>query len=129
MILPMGMVIPPSIKAIMGITTSPVCLASTHSPWAAYLIPTVGGILYLERKFLIPSSDSTRHQNGFFCFPIFLKKLSRKDYWARNESGKNYKRTYRFKGKILDNERLFVIARGITKTGKRQVQCMSSGTL
>ena len=51
-------VIPPSIKAIMGITTSPVCLASTHSPWAAYLTPTVEGILYLERKFLIPDRKS-----------------------------------------------------------------------
>ena len=78
MILPMEIVIPPSIKAIMGITTSPVCLASTHSPWAAYLIPIVEGMLYLERKFLIPSSDSTRHQNGFFCFPIFLKDLAEK---------------------------------------------------
>ena len=78
MILPMGIVSPPSIKAIMGIITSPVCLASAHSPWAVYLIPTVEGILYLEQKFLIPSSDSTRHRNGFFCFPIFLKDLAEK---------------------------------------------------
>ena len=29
---PMGMVIPPSMKAIIGMATSPVFLASTHSP-------------------------------------------------------------------------------------------------
>ena len=78
MILPMGIVIPPSIKAIMGITTSLICLASIHSPWAAYLIPTVEGMLYLERKFPMSSSDSTRHQNEFFCFPIFVKDLTEK---------------------------------------------------
>lgn len=78
MILPMGIVIPPSIKAIMGISTSPVCLASAHSLWAVYLILTVEGISYLERKFLIPSLDSMRHRNVFFCFPIFLKDLAEK---------------------------------------------------
>ena len=64
---PMGMVIPPSMKAIMGMITSPVFLASTHSPWAAYFMPTVGGILYLALNLSIPSSDSTKRLN----LPIF----------------------------------------------------------
>ena len=34
---PIGMVIPPSMKAIIGMTTSPVFLSSNHSPYAAYL--------------------------------------------------------------------------------------------
>ena len=61
------MVIPPSMKAIMGMTTSPVFLSSNHSPYAAYLTPTCGGMLYLVLKLSIPSSESTKCLN----LPIF----------------------------------------------------------
>ena len=65
--IPIGMVIPPSMKAIIGMTTSPVFLSLNHSPWAAYLTPTFGGMLHLVLKFFIPSSESTRCLN----LPIF----------------------------------------------------------
>ena len=71
---PMGMVIPPSMKAIMGMTTSLVFLAPTYSPWVAYLIPTVSGILYLVLKLSIPSSESTKRLN----LPIFLGDFEEK---------------------------------------------------
>ena len=74
MILPMRMVIPPSIKAIIGMTTSPSFLSSTHSPWAAYLMPNVGGILYLVLNLSLSSSDSTKHLN----LPIFLRSFEEK---------------------------------------------------
>ena len=59
----LGMVIPHSMKAIIGMTTSFVFLSSNHSPYAAYLTPTCGGMLYLDLKFLIPSSVSTNSLN------------------------------------------------------------------
>ena len=74
MILPMGMVIPPSIKAIIVMTTSPSFLSSTHSLWAAYLMPTVGGILYLALNLSLSSLDSTKHLN----LPIFLRSFEEK---------------------------------------------------
>ena len=36
---------PPSMKAIMGITTSPSRLSSCHCHSSQYLMPTLGGIL------------------------------------------------------------------------------------
>ena len=55
-------------------TTSPSFLSSTHSPWAAYLMPTVGGILYLALNLSLSSSDSTKHLN----LPIFLRSFEEK---------------------------------------------------
>ena len=74
MMVPMGMVIPPFIKAIIGMITSPSFLSSTHSPWAAYLMPIVGGILYLALNLSLSSSDSTKHLN----LPIFLRSFEEK---------------------------------------------------
>ena len=51
----MGMVIPHSMKVIIGMTTSHVFLSSTHSLWVAYFMPTVGGILYLALKISLSS--------------------------------------------------------------------------
>ncbi|KAK4591925.1 hypothetical protein RGQ29_016410 [Quercus rubra] len=44
------MVIPPSMKAIIGMTTLFVFLLSNHSPYAAYLTPTCGGFAQLVEK-------------------------------------------------------------------------------
>ena len=74
MIVPIGMVIPPSIKTIIGMTTSPVFLLSAHSSWAVYLMPTVGGILYLALNLFLSSSDSTKHLNLL----IILRSLEEK---------------------------------------------------
>ena len=61
--MPMGILIPPSMKAIIGITTSPFCLSVCHYPSLQYLVPTPGGILYLALKFAILSSESTKLLN------------------------------------------------------------------
>ena len=55
-------------------TTSPSFLSSTHSPWAAYLMPTVGGILFLALDLSLSFSDSTKHLN----LPIFLRSFEEK---------------------------------------------------
>ena len=74
MIVPIGIVIPPSIKAIIRMTTSPVFLLSAHSPWATYLMPIVGEILYLALNLSLSSSDSTKHLN----LPIILRSFEEK---------------------------------------------------
>ena len=96
MMVPMGMVIPPSMKAIIGMTTSLVFLAFTHSPWAAYLMPIVGGILYLVLKLSIPSLDSTKRLN----LPIFLRSFE-ENLTSLKRKRKGFKETYRFEKKVL----------------------------
>ena len=58
-----GILILPSIKAIIEITTSPSCLSLCHYPSLQYLIPTLGGILYRALKLFIPFSESTKLLN------------------------------------------------------------------
>ena len=105
---PIGMVIPPSMKAIIGMTTYPIFLSSTHSPWAAYLMPTLSGILYLALNFSIPSSKSTRHLN----LPIFLRSFEEKLTSSKRKL-EGFKETYRFEKKVLG--RIFSICR---RTGR-----------
>ena len=71
MTVPIEILIPPSIKEIIGITTSPSCLSSCHCPSLQYLIATSNGILYLVLKFSKPSSKSTKWAN----LPIPKKDL------------------------------------------------------
>ena len=68
------MVTPPSMKAIMEMTTSLVFLAPTYSPWVAYLMPTVGGILYLVLKLSITFLGL----NQTFELTHFSKRFQRK---------------------------------------------------
>ena len=103
----MGMVIPPSMKEIMGMTTSPVFLAPTYSSWAAYLMLTVGGILYLVLKLSIPSSDSTKRLN----LPIFLRGFKEK-LSSLKWKLKGFKKTYRFEKGSSEKFLIFVDAYG-----------------
>ena len=54
---PIGILIPPSRKAIIGITTSPSHLIICHSPSLQYLKPTLLGILQSVMNFSIASSN------------------------------------------------------------------------
>ena len=68
----------------------------THSPWAAYLMPTVDGILYLALKLSIPSSDSTKCLN----LPIFLRGFEVK-LTSLKRKLRGFKKTYKFKKGVL----------------------------
>ena len=101
---PMGMVIPPFMKAIMGMTISPVFLAPTYFPWVVYLMPTIGGILYLVLKLSIPSSD----------LPIFLRDFKEK-LTSLKWKLKGFKKTYRFEKGSSNKFLVFVDAQGDEK--------------
>ena len=93
---PIGMVIPPSMNAIIGMTTSPVFLSSTHSLWAVYLTPSLGGILYLALNFSIPSLESTRRLNLSIFLRSFEEKLT-----SLKRKLEGFKETYKFEKKVL----------------------------
>ena len=61
---------PPFMKAIMGITTSPICLLVYHSPNLQCSMVTPAGMVYLALKVSLPSSVSTKLEN----LPILKKK-------------------------------------------------------
>ena len=82
------MIIPPSMKAIIGMTTSFIFLSSNHSPYAAYLMPTCGGILYLDLKLLIPSSVSTKSLNLSIFYEVLKGKFRKKGIKVEDSSGR-----------------------------------------
>ena len=87
-IVPMGMVIPPSMKAIIGMTTSFVFLSSNYSPCAAYLTPTCRGILYLDLKLLILSSVYTKYLNLPIFYEVLQGKFRKVGIKAEESSGR-----------------------------------------
>ena len=62
-ILPIGSVIPLSIKAIIGMTTSPTSLFVSTRFGGQYCRPTPCGIWYLDQKPSIPTGESTKCLN------------------------------------------------------------------
>ena len=61
--LPMGILIPPSMKAVIGITIFPSCLSANQSPclqYLMYLMETPYRIPYRALKLSIFSGESTR---------------------------------------------------------------------
>ena len=61
--LPIGIYIPPSIKAIIGITIAPFGLRACQSPRRQCCVATPGGILYWVSKASMPLGVSTRLAN------------------------------------------------------------------
>ena len=59
----MGSVIPPSMKAIIGMTTSPPHLSVSTWSGGQYSRPTLGGMWYLALKLFILSEESTKYLN------------------------------------------------------------------
>ena len=62
-ILPIGSVIPPPIKVIIGMTTSPTSLSMSIWSRGQYYRPTPGGIWYLALKPSISAGESTKCLN------------------------------------------------------------------
>ena len=115
----MGMIIPPSIKAIIGMINSPIFLSSSHSPYAAYLTPTCRGMLYLILKLFIPSSESTK------CYP-FSKKFLKEILQSRNKSWREFRETYKFERWSSDKVFVFVDAQENERERERQVHYTGS---
>ena len=70
MILPMGRVIPPSMKAIMGIMTSPTSRSNANPSGEQYRNDTSWGMWYLSLNISIKAGLSTKYLN----LPISNKK-------------------------------------------------------
>ena len=80
----MGIVIPPSMKAIIGMATCPVPLLIKIWSEEQYSRPTPGGIWYLALKPSIPVGEST----SFSKLPILLTLGDTKKVYLGKEAGK-----------------------------------------
>ena len=87
----MGILIPPSINAIIGITTTLVHLFSCHSPKWQCSISTLLGILYHFLNFSLCSSVSTKLKKSTHL--IEKKEISRRH--PKSIKKKNHEDTYK----------------------------------
>ena len=80
----MGIIIPPSMKAIIGMATYPIFLLVKNWSEEQYSRPTPGGIRYLALKPSIPAGESTNFSN----LPILLTLGDTKKVYLRKEARK-----------------------------------------